>query len=388
MEILFLSHCVPNPPDKGEKIRAHFELNELAKKHDVHLACFAKTPEEIEDARKLIDRCASVYTAPLFPLPLHLARAAWPFLRGACLNSALYTSHGMGKDIAALLQQRSIRAAFSYSAVAARYVPPGLPFVMDMIDVDSEKWRQYAAHRRPGFLYRLEAGRIRQLELERARQAYLTYLSTRPEEALFHGFAAGVRTSVLENGVDFSYYDPEKVPAAAGLDQRRYLLFVGSMEYFPNQQAAIDFAVKIFPALRQRDPRLEFLVVGRNPSPRVLALARDPGVDIVGGVDDVRPYYRWAQAVVAPLSIARGIQNKALEALAMNKPVLASEAVCRTFGGKLPVGVQQCNTPQDYFEYPAPADTRRSAMKRFSWRDNLAGLAETVSDAARAKQPR
>lgn len=382
MELLYLSHCVPNPPDKGEKIRAHFEVNELARRHKVHLACFARSPEEMEEARKLVDRCASVYVAPLFPFALHVARAGLRFAAGACLNTAFYDSAAMRADIAELLRQRQIRAAVSYTAVMAPYVPQGLPFVLDLTDVDSEKWRQYAAERKPGFLYGMEAGRVRRLEKEQAARAHLTLLTTRAEEALFRSIAPEARTAALENGVDFAYFDPAEVKEDAGLSGRRYLLFVGSMDYYPNRRAAIEFTERVFPALRAQDAGLEFLVVGRKPSVQVLALAREPGVDVVGSVDDVRPYYRGAKAVVAPLSIARGIQNKVLEALAMDKPVLASEAVCRTFGEKLPAGVKRCASAADYGTLPCAVEIRRSARKRFSWKSNLEVLAEAVERAA------
>lgn len=382
MELLYLSHCVPNPPDKGEKIRSHFELNELARRHKVHLACFARSPEEMEDAKKLLDRCASVYTAPLFPFALHVARAGLRFAGGACLNTAFYESQAMRADIAELMKQRQIRAAVSYTAVMAPYVPKGLPFVLDLTDVDSEKWYQYAAERKPGFLFGMEAARVRRLEKEQAARAHLTLLTTQAEETLFRSFAPGSPTAALENGVDFAYFDPAEVKDDRGLSGRRYLVFVGSMDYYPNQQAAIEFVERVFPALRAQDAGLEFLVVGRKPSPRVLALAREPGVDVVGSVDDVRPYYRWAKAVAAPLSIARGIQNKVLEALAMDKPVLASEAVCRTFGERLPAGVKRCLSPADYGTLPEAAEIRRSARKRFSWKSNLEVLTEAVERAA------
>lgn len=382
MELLYLSHCVPNPPDKGEKIRAHFELNELARRHAVHLACFARSPEEMEDARKLLDRCASVYVAPLFPFALHVARAGLRFAAGACLNTSFYDSGAMRADIAALMEQRAIRAAVSYTAVMAPYVPQGLPFVLDLTDVDSEKWRQYAARRRPGFVFGMEAARVRALEQEQAARAEVTILTTRAEEALFQRIAPGARTAVLENGVDFGYFDPAEVRQDAGLRERRYLLFVGSMDYYPNQQAVIEFTAQVFPALRAQEQELELLVVGRKPPARVLALAREPGVEVVGGVDDVRPYYRWAKAVVAPLSIARGIQNKVLEALAMEKPVLASDEVCRTFGEALPAGVKRCLSAADYGSLPEAVEIRRSARKRFSWKSNLEVLTEAVERAA------
>lgn len=385
MELLYLSHCVPNPPDKGEKIRSHFELNELARRHKVHLACFARSPEEMDDARKLLDRCASVYVAPLFPFPLHLARAGARFAAGACLNTAFYDSPAMRADIAQLMQSRDIRAAVAYTAVMAPYVPDGLNFVLDLTDVDSEKWLQYASERKPAFLFSMEARRVRRLEQAQAARARLTLLTTKSEEALFQTIAPGLPTAALENGVDFDFFDPAQVRPDPALAARRYLLFVGSMDYYPNQRAAIDFTTRVFPALRAQDPGLEFLVVGRKPSPQVLALARNPGVDVVGSVEDVRPYHRSARAVVAPLHIARDIQNKVLEALAMDKPVLASQPVCRTFGDRLPAGIKACSSPEDYATLPEAADIRRSARKRFSWKTNLELLTDAVERAARTR---
>lgn len=378
MELLYLSHCVPAPPDKGEKIRAHHELNELSRRHSVHLACFAREPEELEQARALVDRCASVYVAPLFPFAMHLARAGSRFLIGSCLNTAFYSSQAMRADIAQLMESRKIGGAVAYTAVMSPYVPDGLPFVLDLTDVDSEKWLQYARERKPGFLFKTEARRIRALEAREARRARLTLLTTRPEERLFRSFAAEARTAVLENGVDFGYFDPDAAPRSAELAGRNYLVFAGSMDYWPNQQAVTDFARRVLPVLRGREPELEFLIVGRKPSPSVLGLAREPGVEVCGTVPDMRPYYFHARAVVAPLTLARGIQNKVLEALAMDKPVLASEAVCATFGEKLPAGVELCRKPEDYLDVPAVRNIRKSARARFSWKTNLAVLTDAV----------
>jgi sugar transferase (PEP-CTERM/EpsH1 system associated) len=385
VELLYLSHCVPGPPDKGEKIRAHFELNELARRHAVHLACFARTPEEIEDARKLVDRCASVYVAPLFPFALHVAGAGLRFAVGACMNTAFYDSQAMRGDIAALMKGRKITGAVSYTAVMAPYVPEGLPFVLDLTDVDSEKWYQYGRERKPGFLFRAEAWRIRRLEQEQAGRAGVTLVTTGAEEALFRSIAPKARTAVMENGVDFGYFDPERVGDELGLSGRNYVAFVGSMDYYPNQQAVIDFVDRVFPALRAREPGLELLIVGRSPSPKVMALAREAGVDVVGSVDDVRPYYRWAKGTVAPLGIARGIQNKVLEALAMDRPVWASEAVCRTFGERLPEGVMRCASVEDYSRQSEAVGIRKRAMTRFSWGANLGVLTKAVYEMAEGR---
>ncbi|MBI5281370.1 MAG: TIGR03087 family PEP-CTERM/XrtA system glycosyltransferase [Candidatus Solibacter usitatus] len=389
MELLYLSHCVPSPPNKGEKIRSYHELTALAARHRVHLGCFAREPAELEEARKLIDRCASVYVAPLFPFSLHAARAGVRFLAGSSLNGAFYSSGGMKRDIAALMASVPVRGAVAYTAVMAPYVPEGVPFVLDMTDVDSEKWLQYAERRRPSLPYSTEARRVRAMEVEQARRARLTLLTTKPEEELFRSFAGEVATAAMENGVDLEYFDPAVARVEPSLAGREYLLFAGSMDYYPNVEAVCGFARKVFPALRAAHRGLEFVVVGRKPDARVFALAGLEGVTIAGTVDDVRPYYSGARAVVAPLGIARGIQNKVLEALAMGKPVLASKEVCRTFGKQLPPGVAECGTAEEHeaglkMEW-APGGIRAGAQARFRWENVLKPLVAAVEGLGAAR---
>lgn len=379
MELLYLSHCVPNPPDKGEKIRAYHELNALAARHRVHLSCFAHSEKEMEDARALLDRCASVYVAPLFPRALHLVRAGVRFAAGGSLMDAFYSSRRFSADLLELLESRPVRAAVVYTAVMAPFVPAGMPFVLDMADVDSEKWRAYAGQRKPRFLFQTEAERLARLEAREARRARTVLVTTAAEREALMRLAPEARCEVMENGVDTDYFDPSRCPEDPRLARRRYLLFCGQLDYFPNAQGIADFARHVFPSLRRRDPHLELIIVGRNPAPRVLALASLEGVEVAGTVDDVRPYYRHALATVVPLKIARGIQNKVLESLAMDRPVLASPEVCRTLGAELPRGVACCASTEDYAALPEARGIRREAMRRFSWKDNLRALERAVA---------
>lgn len=381
--LLFLAHRIPYPPDKGEKIRAYHELTALAARHRVHLSCFARSEEELEDARKLLDRCASVYVAPLFPFTLHLARAGLHFLTGASLNDAFYSSPRLSGDLRALLESRPVAGAVAYSAVMAPFVPSGMPFVLDMVDVDSEKWRGFADYRKPAFLFETEARRLARLEKEQARRSRLTLVTTNAEREVLLRLDPSLQCEVMENGVDFHFFSPERSPEEPRLAARRYLLFCGTLDYFPNEQGIAGFAREIFPQLREREPALELLIVGRNPTPRILALRAIPGVEVTGRVDDVRPYYRYARATVVPLAIARGIQNKVLESLAMDKPVLASPAVCRTFGDSLPEGVNCCQTAGDYAAPPQGTAIRDRARQRFSWKRNLAVLERAVAGLGR-----
>lgn len=382
-DILFLSHCVPNPPDKGEKIRAHYELASLTKKYRVHLVCFARNQAEVEDSRALSKSCASVHVEVLNFLPA-LANAGLRFAAGACLNMRFYYSSRLQRYVQGLVQRVPIAAAVSFSVVMVPYVPEGVPYILDLLDVDSEKWFQYSGLRFPGFLYALEATRLRRMEILHATNACRSFLTTGQEEKLFRSFAPSPVTGTMENGVDFEWFNPAITPELPELAGRRFVVFVGTMDYFPNSNAVCWFAESVLPELRRRDPKMEFMIVGRNPSRAVNALAKVPGITVTGAVADPRVYLRSAAAFVAPLQIARGIQNKVLESLAMGKWVLASTAICHTFGDSLPHGVMHCPTAEAYATalanepQPEGSEIRRRARGRFDWSTNMASLVEDV----------
>jgi sugar transferase (PEP-CTERM/EpsH1 system associated) len=382
MDILFLSHCVPHPPDKGERIRAFHEIRHLAREHRVHLACLARNAREMRHVEAMRECCASVEAVRLQPA-WALARAAVRFAAGACLTTAYYGSRALTRRVSALARRVPLDAAVIYSAAMAPYCPPGLPAILDLVDVDSEKYLAYAKMRRAGMLYGIEGHRLRGLERRFAERAVCALLATPHEVRIFAQFAPRERALPMENGVDFAFFDPAAAPTDRNLQGRRYAVFVGVMDYFPNADAVVWFADRVLPALRESDSGLEFLVVGRNPAPAVRALAGRPGIQVIGAVPDVRPYLRGAVAAVAPLRIARGMQNKVLEALAMGLPVLASRAVCQTLD-PLPAGVVPCDSEPDYvraFRAGAgvpPAAIRAAAERRFSWDRNMQVLSNEL----------
>jgi sugar transferase (PEP-CTERM/EpsH1 system associated) len=385
--ILFLSHCVPYPPDKGERIRAYRDLMRLASLGPVHLACIAQSRQEEDAAQTLRQalggQCASLHVERIRPRRA-LLRAAAQFAAGACLTESYYGAAGLHRYVAGLGR---VDVTVAYSSAMAQYAPPGVPLVLDMVDVDSEKWAQYAAWRRPGWAYAMEGRRLRRREAEYAGRAAAVVLTTRHEAAVFAGIAVHPRVVAMENGVDFDYFDPQRVPATAALRFPR-LVFVGAMDYFPNAQGICRFATGVFPQLRRQCAGLELVIVGRNPTRAVRQLASGAGVTVTGGVADVRPYLAEALAVVAPLEIARGIQNKVLEALAMGKRVLASPAVAATLGS-LPEGVVCCRQAADYAAalppaaagWPYEAAIRQAAGARFTWERNLDLLSREVAGA-------
>ena len=203
--------------------------------------------------------------------------------------------------------------------------------VVDLVDVDSEKGRAYAAAGRlpMRWVNRREWRKVQALESRIARECRWCTFVSGPEAALFqsqHPDAAS-RIRAMSNGVDHAYFDPARATDAPYDASLPTTVFTGTMDYPPNVDAVTWFATAILPRIQAVQPRAQFVIVGANPAPAVRALARD-GVIVTGRVADVRPYTAHATAVVAPMRIARGIQNKVLEAMAMARPVvLTSDAL-------------------------------------------------------------
>jgi polysaccharide biosynthesis protein PslH len=197
---------------------------------------------------------------------------------------------------------------------------------MDLGDVDSEKFAQYAETSRSPmrWVYRREADRLFSFERATAERADVTTFVSDAEAALFRRMTGLSSIEAVSNGIDLEYFDPRAdFKRLTGLDRGKapILLFTGQMDYAPNVDAVSWFAEEILPAI----PKARFVIAGRNPTPAVLKLAGER-VRVTGSVDDMRSWIAAADLVVAPLRIARGIQNKVLEAMAMAKPVVASSA--------------------------------------------------------------
>ncbi|HUQ94533.1 MAG TPA: TIGR03087 family PEP-CTERM/XrtA system glycosyltransferase [Bryobacteraceae bacterium] len=391
MEILYLSQCVPNPPDKGERIRSHHEFMHLSSRHRVHLACFARDPQEMDASEELRSRCASFYVERL-NRPLALGRAAMRFAIGGSLTASYYSSPRMAGWIADLVQNVKLDATFAFSSVAAALAPADIPLLADLVDVDSEKWLQYSGMRRAGFAYRMEGRRLRELEIQVGGQARACLFATSAEAELYRNFAPGVRNVTVENGIDTKFFDPAATGPKSDSGGRRYAVFVGVMDYFPNVDAVVWFASEILPLIRKRDPRFEFVIVGRNPSREVRALTKRPGVRVTGGVPDIRPYLAGARCFAASFRMTRGIQNKVLEALAMGKPVFASMPVCRTFGGDLPSGVTPCETASDFAfailqgSSTSAREMRMDVQRRFCWTASMEKVSIELDAAVEASR--
>jgi sugar transferase (PEP-CTERM/EpsH1 system associated) len=320
MRVLMLAHRLPYPPHTGDKVRAYHVARHLAQSHDLTLACLSDEPDA-DGALQALRREIPDVEAVRIPRRFKRVSSLLHLLRGGSATVAYFDS----AHLRTRLRTRGTDFDLVYvsSSSMTQYLPraTGVPVIIDFVDVDSDKWAQYGrrlpAHQ--AWVYRLEGARLRQHEAAAARQASHSLVATPQEAALLHSFAAWAPTTVIPNGVDLDYFRPAEQPA-----EDATIVFTGAMDYFPNCDAALHFCREMLPLIRSRIPEARFLIVGKNPSSAVRRLARVPGVHVTGTVPDVRPFLRRAAVAVAPLRVARGIQNKVLEAMAMGVPVVAT----------------------------------------------------------------
>ena len=318
-----LAHRIPYPPHTGDKIRAYQIARHLARAHEVTLGFVIDDAADRAGLDALRRDVADLEWGALWK-PAALARGLAGLGLGRSLSITYFRSGRLARRVARRLRDQPYDVVYVSSSPMAEYVRgTSLPVVMDFVDVDSDKWTQYAAKQRPprSWAYRLEGRRLRRFEAEAVRWGHRCILATTVEESLLKSFAPWARTAVIPNGVELAGYGP---PADGPT-----VIFTGAMDYLPNVDAVQHFCDDIFPAVARAVPGARFLIVGLNPSPAVRRLGEIPGVTVTGAVPDVQPYYREAGVCVAPLRIARGIQNKVLQAMALGVPVVATSAAGR-----------------------------------------------------------
>lgn len=329
-EVLFLAHRIPFPPDRGDKIRSCHVLRHIAGLAPVHVACFADDEGDMAHEPDLAAIAASHCLIPRTrSLPLAGVDA---LVRGKPVSLTAFADRRLTAYVARVLDERPIGAIYVFSGQMAQYVPARFAgrVVMDFVDVDSAKFEAYAAAARfpASLLYAREARLLSRFEDAVARRAHASLLVTPEEAALFRQrLTPGAEPAVvsLGNGIDTDFFDPEGMsPAPETVGVGPQLTFTGQMDYPPNVAAVEMFARAVMPQVRAVFPQARFNVVGRAPTLAVRSLDGVNGTRVTGAVLDVRPWLAGADLVVAPLTIARGVQNKVLEAMAMARPVLAT----------------------------------------------------------------
>ena len=324
MNILYLAHRIPYPPNKGDKIRSFRQLEHLAKRHRVWCACFVDTPDDAGHVETLREHCADVIAIRLKRFPA-MWRGLFGLIRGATLTESFYRSREMTRALRRWTASTRFDAVVAFSSSMASFAleVPTRRRVLDCCDLDSRKWQDYAGSRR-GLLQRLyytEGVRLARREVQWLDSFDATIVITEHEAEPLLNATGSHRLHVVRNGVTL---DRKTEDAAYRTITAPIVGFIGALDYRPNVDAVVWFVKHCWPGVRAAVPDAVFRIVGRSPVRGVRRLARVDGVSVVGEVPDVTSELEKFAVSVAPLRIARGLQNKVLEAMAAGKPVVLS----------------------------------------------------------------
>lgn len=338
--ILFLAHRVPFPPDRGDKIRSHHVLKALTELGPVHVGCFAESASD-RAAETELARIAATWCMPRRSKPLSLAGSE-AIVRREPVSLAAFRHPALARWVTRTVEREGIDTIYVFSGQMGQYVPEGWSgrLLVDLVDVDSAKFEAYAREKPvPGkWIDAREARLLAQEEARLAERADRTLLVSDAEaELLKSRLPAGLspRVVALGNGIDAETFDPASVEPHPALSERGpHFVFTGQMDYKPNIDAAVRAIRQVMPRIRATYPQARFHVVGRAPVRELVACHGVDGTHVWGEVPDVRPFLAAADVILAPLAIARGVQNKVLEAMAMARPTLVTNAVATGLPGK------------------------------------------------------
>lgn len=348
MKILFICHRFPFPPKRGGKIRPFNIIRHFARHHDVTVYSLVRSAQEGEEGEGLGEHCKRyemVRVADPFQVLRMVARLPSPIPS----SFGYFYSAQLKRRIDAALAREHFDLIFVHCSSMARYVEQvtDIPKILDFGDMDSQKWHEYARvqHAPLAWGYALEAAKLEREEARLARHYDVSTVTTRAEWETLDGMQTGAATDWFPNGVDSEYF----APSAQSYEADR-LVFVGKMDYYPNQAAMQSFCRDVMPALRAKRPSIRLSIVGADPPHAIKKLGELPGVDVTGSVPDVRPYMHDAALMVAPLTIARGTQNKILEGMAAGVPVVSSRIAAGGVDAIAPEHFLVAATPTEYVE--------------------------------------
>ena len=329
--ILYLVHRIPYPPNKGDKIRSYNILKFLAQRYRVHLGAFVDDAEDFRYQKEINEICASNFLLPLNAKRSKLKSLAG-FFRAEPLTMPYYYDKKMQQWVNDVLAENVIDKVLVFSSSMAQYLLGqrfnGLKRLIDFVDIDSDKWAQYRTQASVvmKLVYGYEARVLLKWEKQIAHEFEASFFVSEKEADMFKQLAPDVsdKVSYFNNGVDTDYFSPDHEFESPYPEDCKAIVFTGAMDYWANVDAVVWFTNNVLPAISEKVDGVKFYIVGSKPDEKVKALASRPNIVVTGAVDDVRPYQAHAALGVAPMRIARGIQNKVLEAMAMALPTVAS----------------------------------------------------------------
>jgi sugar transferase (PEP-CTERM/EpsH1 system associated) len=391
MRVLFLTHRLPYAPNRGDRIRAYHLLRALAREHEVHLVSLVHDRDEAAHVDSMRGTARSVAGIRV-SRPARLAAAALALGGDRPLTHVLLHSPKIGAALRSLVDAVNPEVVVAYCTAMARYAlePPlaGLPWILDMVDVDSEKWRTLAGATGPlARIYSREARVLRAFERRAMTLASATTIVSAREQALLVEIAPGSPSVVVPNGIDLDAFRPPGVPA-----EERSVVFCGVFNYGPNEEGARWLALEVWPLVRREIPDATLWLVGMHPTRAVRSLAENPSVRVTGAVPEVQPFLWRSAAAAAPLLLARGVQNKVLESLAAGLPCVVTPQVMAGLPETARTGCREAGDPRQFADALVellrlpPAERRRLAARAdlsgLGWEAQLAPMLGLVRQAA------
>lgn len=388
-DLLFLVHRIPFPPNKGDKIRSYHFLKHLAASYRVHLGAFIDDGNDWKYTGQLESICAETCFLGLDPFWAKI-KSLQGLATGQPLSLPYYKNRAMQDWIDKTINKYRIKKVLIFSSAMAQFINEThkVDMIVDFVDVDSDKWRQYADKKRGlcAWIYRRESAYLFDYEQKLAEKSKSGIFVSEQEADLFKTLAPAVSEKItyINNGVDTDYFSPDRLFASPYPEGEAAIVFTGAMDYWANVNAVEWFAENVFPHIVKKRPTTKFYIVGGKPAKEVKALA-NRHIIVTGAVDDVRPYIAHARLAIAPLRIARGIQNKVLEAMAMGKYVIASAAAMegipydRTLDVLVSDEAETIAERADALLYGkattfASRNNRAFIKAKFSWEQNLKQL--------------
>jgi sugar transferase (PEP-CTERM/EpsH1 system associated) len=389
--LLFLAHRIPYPPNKGDKIRSFNFLKHLTTKYKVYLGTFIDDDHDLQYTSKLDEICEECHYENLNPF-VSKVKSLQGLLKNQPLSLPYYGNKSMQAWVNKTIELHKIKKFLIFSSVMAQFInnQQADNMVIDFVDVDSDKWRQYSENKKglSRWIYHRESKYLLDYEKLMADRAKMSFFVSEQEADLFKSLAPQVANKVtnVNNGVDTDYFDPTQIFPSPfqqeGDDAFDTFVFTGAMDYWANVDAVKWFAQEVFIKLQEINPKIKFYIVGSKPTSEVRDLSQNKNIIVTGAVDDVRPYVAHATFVVTPLRIARGIQNKVLEAMSMSKHVIATSAAMEGIPYHDNMAVSVSDESADMIRQikslldSRPVDVltnanREFVKEKFSWQQNV-----------------
>ncbi len=394
-ELLFIAHRIPYPPNKGDKIRSFHLLNELRKDYKIHLATFIDDKDDLQYKDHVASLCESMCAVEIDPLSSKIRS-----LKGFLTSQALSIPYYENKQISSYVENviaNGVDKVLVFSSAVAQFVISNrfdIKLIVDFIDIDSDKWRQYSESKRwpASWIYKREYKKLFDWEYRVADRADHSLFVSEKESAMFRKLLPPVAEKVhsIDNGVDYEFFTASPELENPYVNESPRLVFTGAMDYWANVDAVKWFAEEVLPLVQQKVPGTEFYIVGSKPTAKVTALANISGVTVTGRVEDVRPYIQYADLSVAPLRIARGVQNKVLEAMSLGNAVVATNQAMEGIKDAEQFTQLTVDDPQGYADKVVEIlndkkaaniwgeKGREMVLKNYDWQANVAKVVELL----------